>query len=167
MNLTGIKTQYNLENNFLYKDVILSKFANVFLSSKQASIYKLYHKYVFRSDVVEKHITETYPWHFKNSKFSWDNPDIQEQINDWSYYFIGYTRFSTTEEYCELFLSIKDFDAIDKTYHCTGFSVNTHDSKYNYSFENMIDFGYTEFKYPILIDNDLGLHIKKFYESIN
>ena len=164
-NITKLKNIYNYEKNHLFQDDILRKFALAYLNSNQQSEYKLYHQYIFRSDIAENHIKEHYSYKLKNSKFSWNNQNIKEQLIDWSHYFIGYTKFSNTDNFCELFLSMKFFDG--KQYHCTGFCVNTHDPKYNYSFENTIELNYTNFDYPIYIDDDLGKHIKKFAASIN
>lgn len=164
MNIKNFKNFYlNISEHPLYKDPTLKIFADTYLNSNQKSIYKLYYKYVFRVDVVRRHIKENYPWLLKKSKFSWNNPNIQDQINDWSHYYIGQMKFRETDNYySDLFLSIKYYDSAKKIYHCTGFSVDTHDEKYNYCFEKMKTFDFFDMKYPLEIEGEIASAILKF-----
>lgn len=158
-----LKQLYNLDDNFLYKNSLISIFANKFLSSTQSSKYQLFHKYIFRSDNIKKYIEEHYFYKLENDKFSWKNKKIQKEINEWATIFVGFTKFPKIKNYCELFLS---FHTIDNLNYCTGFSVNTNEPIYEYIFDNSIDLGYTHFKQPVEIDKELTINIKKFAKSI-
>ncbi len=169
MNIKKFKDFYlKIAEHPLYKDPTLKIFADTYLNSNQKTIYKLYYKYVFRVDVVRKHIKENYPWLLKNSKFSWNNPNIQDQINDWSYYYVGQMKFRKDDtHYSDLFLSIKFYDYDKKEYICTGFSVNTYDEKYSYCFEKMKVFDFFDMKYPLEIEGELASNIIKFANNTN
>ena len=74
MNIKNFKNFYlKIAEHPLYNDPTLKIFADTYLNSNQKTIYKLYYKYVFRTDIVRRHIKENYPWLLKKSKFFSNN----------------------------------------------------------------------------------------------
>lgn len=172
MQLQKIKNTYMLEENGFYKNELLKPFAQSFLNSIQPTKYKLYHQYIFRSEIWEKHIKEQYDYKLKDSEFSWSNPNIQDIIEEHSHFFVGYIKPKYKKKYCELFLSIRRMKPwrLDPRdfYHVNGYSINIHDNRYSYMYENTVELGYKSIDVPIIIDDgDILKAIKFWNKKIN
>lgn len=163
-NLNTIKNFYNIEDNTLYKNTYLKLFANTFLSSEQKSEYKLYHQYVFRSNIVKEGIL-TYDYYLiKDKEFAWDLPELQNVIFERSSIFVGYIKPKRAKVYKELFLTLHKYE--HNEYEVNGFTVKYKDLKYQYLFEDILDLGYRNFEYTISFCDDIEKSVVKWYKKL-
>ena len=171
MELQRLKDQFSIEDNQLFKNHDIRRIAETFLPSDQPSDYKLFHQYVFRSDIWEKHIKENYGYRLNSSEFSWNNPEIQDIIEDNSHFFVGYVKAKYKRKYSELFLSIKKYSPYrsnpNHVYKVTGYCVNIHDKDFYYMYENTIELGYRHFEHPIIVDTEINKAMQTWIKRIN
>lgn len=169
MQLQKIKNTYIFEENGFYKHDLLKPFAQTFLNSNQSSTYNLYHQYIFRSDIWESHIKEHYIYRLKENEFNWSNPDIQDLIEEHSHFFVGYIKPKYKKKYCELFLVLHKMQPwrLDprEYYKVNGYSINTHEDRYLYMYDNTIDLGYKNIELPISIDSEIQKTIKSWHKT--
>jgi hypothetical protein len=170
MHLDTFKDLYKIESNILFKDEYLKSFALAYLNSNQSSKYKLYHQYLFRSDVWIPHIQQySENVYTPSGELNLEDEKIRRKIDECSHIFVGYVKLKYAKKYSELFLSIHYHDAWRNEpacYNICGYSVCSHIKRYDYMFENEIALGYRDLNLPIIIEDDIGKQLIRWHKKL-
>ena len=171
MHLDTLKDIYKLDSHSLYKDQYLNKMALAYLTSDQQSEYKLYHQYLFRSDIWLNHIKENYNYDVitESDKLNITDPKIRKKLDEYSYIFVGYIKQKYAKKYSELFLSLHHLEGwrdFPEHYNICGYSVKNRDSKYDYLYENTIELGFKDILLPIEVESEIGKQLIKWSKKL-